>query len=52
MWEFVLDHPRWLKAGDSPWLKSGFPNGFPSWCGMGVGKATPRVGVCKDKSSC
>lgn len=52
MWEFVLDHPRWLKAGDSPWLKKGFPEGFPSWCSMGVGKATPRVGACKEKSSC
>lgn len=52
MWEFVLDHPLWLKAGESPWKQNGFPDGFPSWCEMGVGKAIPRTGPCKDKSQC
>jgi len=52
LWEFVLDHPLWLKGGESPWKKDGFPDGFPGWCGMGVGKAVPRTGPCKDKSQC
>ncbi|MBM4358139.1 MAG: hypothetical protein FJ096_08505 [Deltaproteobacteria bacterium] len=52
MWEFVLDHPLWLPAGDSPWKQSGFPDGFPEWCGMGVGSATQRTGVCTEPSGC
>lgn len=52
MWEFVLDHPLWLPAGESPWQQTGFPEGFPEWCGMGVGSATPRSGVCTEPSGC
>ena len=44
MWEFVLDHPYWLPAGQSPYLTDGLPPTLPSWCGIGASSATPRSG--------
>lgn len=44
MWDFVLAHPYWVAPGTSPWQTSGFPAGFPGWCGMGKGSAVPRTG--------
>jgi predicted esterase len=44
MWEFALDHPFWLPAGQSPYLTNGLPAAMPSWCGIGTGGATPRTG--------
>jgi predicted esterase len=44
IWEFALDHPYWLAAGESPYLASGLPDAMPAWCGIGPGGATPRSG--------
>ena len=44
MWEFALDHPYWLAAGDSPYLTKGLPAGMPTWCGIGAHSSTPRSG--------
>jgi len=44
MWEFSLNHPFWLPAGQSPFLQKGLPSTMPSWCAIGVGNATPRSG--------
>jgi predicted esterase len=44
MWEFVLDHPYWLPAGQSPYLTDGLPPTLPSWCGIGASSAMPRSG--------
>jgi poly(3-hydroxybutyrate) depolymerase len=42
VWRFVLDHPYWLGAGQSPYATQALPAGFPSWCGKGQGSATAR----------
>lgn len=52
MWDFVLDHPYWLKAGESPYLKNGLSPDLPAWCGIGKGSATPRTGACANPSQC
>ena len=52
LWEFVLSHPYWLDAGDSPYLDDGLPEGTPSWCAIGVGNAVPRTGMCDRPSEC
>lgn len=44
IWDFALDHPFWLNAGDSPFLSQGLPAGLPSWCAIGAGNETPRSG--------
>ncbi len=44
MWEFALDHPFWLPAGQSPYLTDGLPAGMPSWCAIGAGNSVPRSG--------
>jgi predicted esterase len=51
LWQFALDHPFWLDPGESPY-KSGLPAGLPAWCGIGMGGATPRTGMCIDQSQC
>ncbi len=43
---FALDHPYWLRAGESPYLHDGLPAGTPAWCAIGLGRATPRTGMC------
>lgn len=43
LWEFALQHPFWLAAGQSPW-SSGLPASLPSWCGIGANSDTPRSG--------
>jgi predicted esterase len=48
IWQFFLDHPYWLARGDSPYLATGLPTSAPSWCAIGAGHATPRVGSCPD----
>jgi predicted esterase len=44
MWEFALDHPFWLAAGQSPYLTDGLPAGMPAWCAIGAGNSIPRSG--------
>jgi predicted esterase len=44
MWEFALDHPFWLPAGQSPYLEQGIPATIPSWCAIGAGSSMPRTG--------
>ncbi|MBX3161733.1 MAG: hypothetical protein KF773_37575 [Deltaproteobacteria bacterium] len=44
MWEFALDHPFWLPAGQSPWLEHGLPPAMPAWCAIGANSSTPRSG--------
>ena len=44
MWEFALNHPFWLPAGQSPFLTNPLPAAMPSWCGIGQGGAQPRTG--------
>lgn len=46
LWKFVISHPYWLEAGDSPYLETGVPDDMPDWCGVGVGGSTPRTGEC------
>ncbi len=46
LWSFMMSHPYWLDAGDSPYLESGVPEDMPEWCAAGVGQATERVGEC------
>ena len=44
MWEFALNHPFWLPAGQSPYLTTGLPAGMPEWCAIGGGNSIPRSG--------
>lgn len=44
MWEFALNHPFWLPAGQSPFLENGLPAAMPPWCAIGAGMSTPRSG--------
>ena len=46
LWSFAVDHPYWLRDGESPYLAAGLPENNPSWCAIGVGAATPRTGTC------
>lgn len=46
LWGFFLDHPFWLKDGESPYKQNGIPAAMPDWCDIGKGSATPRVGPC------
>jgi predicted esterase len=43
LFDFVFDHPFWTGAGVSPYLQSGLPASFPTWCGIGAGSAVPRT---------
>jgi len=52
MWEFFLDHPYWVKDGQSPFTADGIPASFPEWCAIGAGSSTPRTGECVDPSGC
>lgn len=47
LWQFWLDHPYWLPAGQSPYLSDGIPAATPEWCAIGAGNATPRTGMCE-----
>jgi predicted esterase len=51
MWQFVLDHPYWLSAGQSSYLQ-GLPAMYPTWCAIGAGSATPRTGTCPNAPGC
>ena len=42
VWRFVLDHPYWLPAAQSPYHGQPLPAAYPAWCGQGQGSATPR----------
>lgn len=46
LYQFALDHPYWLRPGESPYQVRGLTAGTPAWCAMGVGAATPRTGAC------
>jgi hypothetical protein len=50
LWSFVFDHPYWLAAGESPYLSTGLPSDYPSWCAIGIGKATMRTGACTNET--
>ncbi len=43
VWQFVLKHPYWLGAGESPMAKALPTPAFPAWCGVGKGSAVPRA---------
>ena len=49
LWGFALDHPYWLRDGESSYLVDGMRPGTPEWCGMGVGTAVPRTGMCREE---
>ena len=51
LWDFMFDHPYWLKPGESPYNDAGLPVSMPGWCAVGVGNATPPPEVC-DKDEC
>ncbi|MBX3188500.1 MAG: hypothetical protein KF819_15905 [Labilithrix sp.] len=46
VWRFVLDHPYWLGAAESPYASKALPAVFPSWCGKGKGSAVARTAAC------
>lgn len=47
LWDFFLDHPYWLAAGDSPYLDSNtLPSTYPPWCAIGARNAVRRQGPC------
>ncbi len=46
LWRFAIDHPYWLRAGQSPYLADGMPSGTPNWCGLGIGSARARTESC------
>ena len=48
--DFFLNHPYWLAAGDTPYVRDGLPESFPEWCGLGAGSATVRTGACASES--
>jgi hypothetical protein len=52
LWQFVLDHPYWLPAGDSPYRSDGIPALLPTWCGIGEGSATPRTDPACPPAGC
>ena len=41
LWEFLFNHPYWLPAGQSPYMKSGLQD-LPAWCAIGQNNAVPR----------
>jgi hypothetical protein len=47
LWRFFLDHPYWLRAGESPYQLRGLPPNMPEWCGVGKDSATMRDGECQ-----
>jgi hypothetical protein len=51
LWQFALDHPFWLEAGQSPYAQS-LPGDLPEWCAVGKGSATPREGECTEPPGC
>jgi predicted esterase len=52
LWQFVFDHPYWLKPGTSPYTSDGIPKVLPTWCGIGAGSAVPRTGECPNPAGC
>lgn len=42
IWRFVLDHPFWLGAAQSPYKGKPLSTAYPTWCAIGKGSATPR----------
>jgi hypothetical protein len=50
LWSFAFDHPYWLAPGESPYLTTGLPSDYPSWCAVGIGEATARTGACTSKT--
>ncbi|MBI5527222.1 MAG: hypothetical protein HY897_12880 [Deltaproteobacteria bacterium] len=47
LWRFFLDHPFWLRDGESPYQLRGLPANLPEWCGVGAGSAKIREGECE-----
>jgi predicted esterase len=47
LWRFFLDHPYWLRDGESPYQVRGLPANLPGWCAVGAGSATIREGECE-----
>jgi predicted esterase len=52
LWQFVFDHPYWLKPGTSPYTSDGVPKALPTWCAIGAGSSTPRTGECPSEPGC
>lgn len=52
LWDFVFDHPYWLKPGESPYKATGLPAALPTWCGIGTGSAGPFTEMCTSGSQC
>ncbi len=52
MYDFMLDHPYWVSAGDSMYETEGLSPDLPEWCAIGQGNAMERVGECVDPSEC
>jgi hypothetical protein len=50
MWSFLFDHPYWLGPGQSPYLTTGLPSDYPSWCAVGSHRAAVRSGACSGSS--
>jgi predicted esterase len=46
IWQFAFDHPYWTSPGASLYQVKGLPMELPTWCGIGAGSATQRVGPC------
>lgn len=46
LWSFAVDHPYWLRDGESRYLSGGMPAGTPEWCAIGFGHAAARTGSC------
>jgi predicted esterase len=51
LWDFMFDHPYWLRPGESPYNEIGLPPSMPAWCAVGVGNAVPPAEPC-DKNEC
>ena len=51
LWDFLRDHPFWLKPGQSPYISEGLAPSMPTWCAVGVGNAIAPAGVC-DLNEC
>ncbi len=51
LYRFTIDHPYWLRPGESPYHVTGLPAGTPSWCGIGPDSATERTGMCTSTSA-
>ena len=52
LWDFVFDHPYWLKEGESPYTSDGIRSSLPAWSGIGAMSSMPRTGECPNEPGC